>query len=323
MNLKRSLAALRHNMFTPRGKDAIVFCIFLGISAVLWLAMTLNEPVQKDVRCELRIVNCPDTVTRISMMPEAANVNVKTVGTELFMLQLRHNPVIDIDYKHYLKNGEINLSPADMRAAARSLFGQNSQIISINPDTLHLRFTSKPPVRMPVTVDARVSTLPNCAILGVKSLTDSVMVYSAGAIPDGMRTVTTSPLRLTEVAHSQTVRVRLNTPAGCRAIPDSVDVQINVEPMISRSANVPIRTINVPSNYKLILMPSTVKVNYMQPMSKYDDTKPRFQVTADFNSLDRNFSSPRIHIALTYAKGNFINTYLSTDSVSYIVERRD
>ena len=70
-------------------------------------------------------------------------------------------------------------------------------------------------------------------------------------------------------------------------------------------------------------MPSTVKVNYMQPMSKYDDTKPRFQVTADFNSLDRNFSSPRIHIALTYAKGNFINTYLSTDSVNYIVERRD
>jgi hypothetical protein len=59
----------------------------------------------------------------------------------------------------------------------------------------------------------------------------------------------------------------------------------------------------------------------MLPMSRYDESTPHFSVVADYNTLDSNFSSNRIKVRIARAEGNFINVYLSTDSVEYMIER--
>jgi hypothetical protein len=210
-----------------------------------------------------------------------------------------------------------------MNNLAHKLFGQTAQITAINPDSLHLIFTSRRPERLPLRVDSRINTLPNCALTGpVKAAIDSVLVYSPNGVPDNVHAITTVPVRLDDVAKSQVIRVRIQSPAGCRVVPDSVDLRINVEPMISRAIKVPIKAINVPSHTKLILVPGQIDVNYMLPMSKYDESTPKFRVVADYNSLDADFSSNKIKIRLTHAEGNFINVYLAADSVEYMIERK-
>lgn len=314
---------IRDRMFSPKGKNIMVFCVFILISTLLWMVMALNEDVQRDIKTDIRITNCPDSITRVSDIPEWINISVKGMGTQLFAYGLGHRPCIDIDYRQYERNGVISLKPDQLRGLARRHFGQNATVLSINPDSLYVTFTSLKPKKLPLMVDAQVTTLPNCALTGpIKATVDSVLVYSVSPLPDRIRHVSTNPIRLADVAGSQTMKVKVHPPRGCRTVPDSVTVNISVEPMISRSSKVLIKPIHLPAGVKMILLPSAISVNYTQPMSRYDESTPNFVVTADYSSLDRDLRSNKIKVELTKADGNFINVYLSTDSVEYIIERK-
>lgn len=323
MRIRDGLRRIRTGISSPRGKDMLVFCLALAGATLLWFSKALNEEVTRDVRCPVQFVNVPDSVHRVTPTPEAINVSVRGAGLQLILRALGSPKPIRIDYQHYQRHNSVDLSQLQLRALARQAMGQGSTINAIQPDTLSAKFTTRPPVRLPVTVDARITTMPNCALTGHPvASTDSVWVYSLNPLPEGMTTVVTQPLRLTDVSEGQTVRVPLSTPRYVLADPDTISVSFKVEPMISRTQKVAIRTVNVPAGTKLILMPSTVNVNYMMPMSRYNDARPDFTVVADYNSLGNDFSNNHIGIRLSRATGNFLNVYLQTDSVEYIIEKR-
>lgn len=309
-------------LFSPRGKNMLVFCLFLCLSAVLWVIMSLNMEVQRDIRATVRITNVPDSVKMVSYLPEAVNISVRGGAGDLIAYDLGRNAVIDVDYKYYCRNGRISLGPTEMRGLARHIFGQSTQILIINPDTLNVSFTSQRPVRLPVHIDLQVNTLPNCALTGpFTTPTDSVDVYYLSSMPSDMRSVPTQHITLSDIAQSQTVRMRLETPPGTRAYPDSIDVSIKVEPMVSRQMQVPVTVINVPDGMSMITVPAQVTVNYTQPMSQYDKSTPEFRVVADFGTLSRNFASNNVAVSIDRASGNYFDVYLSHDSVEYILER--
>lgn len=324
MDYRKIAVTVKNKLFSPRGKNMLVFCAFILIAAVLWVVMTLNEEVQKDIRATVHITNVPDSVKLVSFLPEAVNISVKATGNELFAYDMGKRAIIDVDYRYYSRGGgRINLAPTEMRGLTRRMFGQNTQVLAMNPDTLNLLFTSRRPVRLPVRVDAAITTLPNCALTHpVRSSVDSVLVYSVNPLPDSYLSVPTQHIKLGDIAQSERVRVKLVTPPGARAYPDSVDLIVSVEPMISRTARVPVRVENVPQGISLILLPAQVTLNYTLPMSRYDDTKPVFDVVADFNTLQSDFSSNRIKVELRRAEGNFLEVYMSHDSVDYIIERK-
>lgn len=323
IDLRRLIANARQQLLSPQGKNVLVFCAFLAVSFVLWVVMTLNEEVQKDIRATVRVTNVPDSVKMVSWLPDDINISVKATGNELFTYDMGKTAVINVDYKYYCRNGRIDLVPTEMRTLARRIFGQGTQVLAMNPDTLRVLFTSRRPVRLPVQVDAQITTLPNCALTHpVTASADSVWVYSVNPLPHSMHAVKTQRVVLGDVAKSERIPVKLVTPPGSRAYPDSVELSVSVEPMISRSARVPVRVINVPKGIKLIVIPAQVTINYTLPMSRYDDSKPTFVVTADYRSLDPDFSSNRIKVDLERAEGNFLEVYLSHDSVEYIIERR-
>lgn len=323
MNAQRLIFKLKRRLFSPQGKNALVFCAFIVVAFMLWVVMTLNEEVQKDIRATVRITNVPDSVKMVTWLPEAFNISVRATGNELFSYDMGKTAVIDVDYKYYCRNGRIDLAPVEMRGLARRMLGQNTQVLAMNPDTLNVLFTSRRPVRLPVRIDAQISTLPNCALTKpVSSNTDSVWVYSINPLPASFLSVPTQRVTLGDVAKSENLRVKLVTPPGARAYPDSVELAITVEPMISRSAKVPVKVTNVPQGLKMIVIPAQITINYTLPMSRYDDSKPSFGVVADYRTLDENLSSNRIKVDLQKAEGNFLEVYLSHDSVEYIIEKQ-
>lgn len=308
-------------MLSPRGRNIGVFCIFLFVAAVLWMAKSANDVVQREIRTHLKIVNVPDSMVCLSRIPEYVSVHVSGSGTSMIGLTFGRK-TLNVDWGMYSRDGELHMTANEIRDNIRRLFGSGISVLGVNPDTLSLVYTSQTPARLPVSVDARITTLPNCTLLGPATPeVDSVRVYSRRPIPENLRTVTTAPIRLTDIDRTTVVRVPLVVPEGCRAIPDSVDVRVAVEPMISRSVNVPIKAVNVPSGIRLILLPNTVTVNYTVPMSQYSDNNVSVRVIADYLSLPKGLDGNRIAVTVSEARGNFLNMYTTVDSVEYIIER--
>lgn len=307
---------------TPTGRNVLTFCAFLLVAGILWVVMSLNVSMQLDLSCRLRLVNCPDSMVLVSELPDDINVSVRAKGTRLLSYILGRRPNVDINYMQYNRKGIVNLSRAELRNISHLAVGQEITVTATAPDTLNLLFTSRPPIQLPVVVEAAITTKPNCELSGpVRALTDSVLLYSYKPLPKGISEITTQPLRLDGVSGSRVLPVKLNVPEGCRTVPDSVLVAIEVEPMIARHIPVVVRAVNVPAGKRLILLPSKVNVKFLQPMSVVDRVVPRFTVVADYSSIGENgMHGSKIKLNISRIEGNVSSVRLSVDSVDYRIE---
>lgn len=320
-SLKNMEQRARTALKSPRGRDALMFLVFVVISAVLWSVLSLNEEEQYDVRMPVRINHVPDSVTLISPGPEALTVSVRARGSQLLKMQLGKAPTVNIDFRAYRSGRHLFLSNADLKALARTASG-GSQVSVLYPDSISIPYTTHPGFKLPVSLDVRVTAGPRSAITGrPRSSVDSVKVFMAeGDLPDGVIAVRTEPVRIEGLDASMTRRVRLLGPSGSRVIPDSIDLTFDVEPLIIKTRRVVIEPVNVPADIKLITFPAQIDVAYMVPMSAYTNTDPHFRVVADYRRIDRNAPTRRMRLNLIDVPANLQNVHLSADSAEYIIE---
>lgn len=305
---------------SQRGRHVVVFLIFLAISAILWCVLTLNEEQQYDLRMPVRLENVPDSVTVISTPPAFISVSAKGKGTQMFKHSIGQAPWFGIDFRLYRSRGALRLGDADLKAIARSALG-GSTVQLVSPDSLTLLFTTRRPLRKPVKIDYKVSAGPQSTIVGVPHpSTDSVKVYYASQIPYNVKSISSEPIHLSDLAATTTVKAKLIAPRNCRVIPDSIDVTIEVEPLIMKTRRVVIEPINVPTDMKLITFPAQIDVIYMVPMSIYRTTDPHFSVTADYRSINVG-RSRKVRLRLHDVPSELVNVHLSADSAEYIIEK--
>lgn len=309
-------------MRSPSGRNILTFAVFLLISFVLWVVQVMSEEVQRDLRCRVEIVNVPDSLTRVTPLPSFLNVSVRARGTDLVRYEW-FAPAMTVDYRNYHVGHDIKFGEAALKSFFRERFGKDAVVQSVTPDTLTIHYTDRPGIELPVKVKAEVAAGPQFAIIGnVRALTDSVMVYGINGVPMTLHSVPTEDIVLNDVKSSRTLRVPLVLPAGLRAIPDSVDIHIEVEELVSKIRKVAVTPVNVPAGMRMITVPGTVEVYYMVPMSKYKEQKsaPNFRVEADYSTVRKGDEC----VAVTLAKvpKEFVNVYLATDSVDFLIEQR-
>ncbi len=314
--LRRAGEAIR----SPRGRDVLMFMLFLFISAVLWGVLALNEEEQYDVRMPVRITHVPDSVTLLSKGPDALTVNLRARGTQLLKMSLGDTPGVNIDFRVYRSGEYMHLSNAELKALARNASG-GSQVSVLYPDSISIPFTTHPGFKLPVRANVQATPGPRASLSGRPRVApDSVKLYALGGhLPSGVDYINTEALSLEAVEGQQTRRLRLLPPPGTRAIPDSVDVTIEAEPLIMKRRRVVIEPVNVPANIKLITFPAQIEVMYMVPMSAYTNSDPHFRVIADYRRISRKRS--KIRLRLTDVPQNLQNVQLSADSAEYIIEQ--
>lgn len=317
--LRRVVEALR----SPRGRDALMFLIFVVISAILWCVLSLNEEEQSDIRMPIKIVQVPDSVTLISNGPEALSVSLRARGSQLMKMNFGGAPTVNIDFRAYARNGMLQVNSADLKALVRTAAG-GSQVNVVYPDTLSLPYTTHRGYRLPVSADYKVTPGPQSSIVGrPRIVPDSVTVFVAPGykLPDSYSRVVTEPLNILGLDKTTTQKVKLVAPPHTRVIPDSIDITFEIEPMIFKSRKVVIEPINVPQNIKLITFPAQIDVFFMVPMSVYSKGDVHLRVVADYNNIDTTGGSRMVKLNLREVPEHLQNVQLSADSAEYIIER--
>lgn len=314
--IKKSITALR----SPRGRDTLMFLLFVLISFILWGVMALNDERQYDVRLPMKITNVPDSVTIIAPGPEALSVSLSGQGSQMLKMTAGKMPTVNIDFRAFRSQGAVRLSSADLKGLIRTATG-SSQVNVVYPDTLLLPYTTHAGYRLPVMADYRATAGPQAALTGRPRLSaDSVSVYMTSALPDDVDEIRTEPLRLLGIDRPTTRRVKLIAPAGARVIPDSIDISFDVEPLIFKSRKVVIEPVNVPEGIKLITFPAQIDVYYMVTAADYSKGDNHMRVVADYKGINRD--SRKLKLTLKDVPHRYQNVYMSTDSAEYIIERR-
>ncbi len=308
-------------LHSSRGRDLLVFLLFLAVSYGFWVILALNDDIQQDVRVRLEISNVPSGYTFITEPPAYLTLGVRDKGTVLANYSLSGGKTLKIDYSDMVfdeSRDRVTLSPQVLENRLRSFFDPTTQIVSMRPDSLSLIITDRTPNLAKVIPDVDVTPASQFVIAGkIKVVPDTVSVYSARHLHVRPRTVSTVKITRTELKDSLTLEVRLQSEPGTRMVPDKVRLTIPVEPLIAKNREVPVHLLHA-SDDMVVLFPSYVKVSYLLPMSFYNSENNVITVTADFAKRNNGKIPVTIGALPEYYRG----VELSTDSVEYLVEQK-
>lgn len=307
---------------SSRFRSLLSFAVFVGISALFWIIMTLNDSVQDNCIVNVRIINKPDSVTFISEVPKTIHVEVKDKGSSLMRTIWMKTPTVNLNFRELADKGQMICSNSDIMAALKETFGSSASIISSSLDSLRLTYTDRPGKAIPVVVSLKSSARAGYIVYGAPvSDPTRVTAYGSREIIDTLTRVFTKAYVESDLSESRSFKAELKSVPGVRLIPNSVHVNVNVEPLVAKEEIATVVAENVPHDENLLLFPSTVRVSYFVPMSEFDDERKAVRVVVDYNDLASHMGA-RIPLQLEPVKGvNAVNPRLHSDSVEYTLVR--
>ncbi len=317
---KLRISALRA-MRSSKGKDVLLYLLFVCVAFVFWALLSLDSEQQRDFEVPVEIDEVPDSVTVIGSLPSSLNVAVQGKGYQFLKYNWGRMPVLKLKFADNEPDDHFfSLSRVKIDGRLRDYFGNGVLINSVKPDSIKLAYTTRPGVKLPLHVVADIHPNLQCIISGpIRASVDSVTVYSINDIPRSMTSVSTEAIIRTGLKDTTRYEVRINAIPGMRVIPDRVTVTVPVEPLIMKKRSIAIEAVNLPNDINLITFPSKIDVSYLVQMSAYSDDFP-IKVYVDYNNVSP--SGSRIPVSLSLVPEIYHNVTLATDSVEYIIERK-
>lgn len=320
-NLHKYRLALLRAARSSRGRDVMVYLLFVCVAFVFWFVLSLDSEVQKDYDVPVELDEMPDSVTLIGQMPAGFSVLVQGKGSQFLRFTWGRMPSLRVKFSDNVVDGNIlALSRQKIDGRLREYFGQGVQIMSVRPDSVRLQFTSAPGREVPVRINAEVHPDLQYIISGpLKSNVDSVKIYSVNGIPRSLDHVETEPIIRNGLKDTARIDVRIKPIPGFRIIPDRVIVTVPVEPLISRRRTVKVDVTGLPQGTRLFTFPSQVEVTYLVPMSAYNEDLP-VKAFVDYQDVDPQKS--RARVILSQMPDICHNVTVSPDSVEFIIEKK-
>lgn len=327
MSLKEQLSSAYSRAYkavtSTRGREVGLFLLFLAVSYVFWLLLTLNHEIQEDVEVPISIVNVPDSVTFISDVPTAVKVSVRDKGSVLIRYKMGGVKTMKLEWADYAStDSKFMMGKVDLGARLRDYFGSSSQIVTIVPDSIRINYTTSPGRKVPVVVRADVHAALGSVVNGPLTIdTDSVTLFALNDLPLNLNSVETIPIVRSNLDDTSKITVRIDPIPGVRIIPDEVTITVPVEPLIARRQMASVVVKEIPEGKGLLTFPSKVEVSYLVPMSAYNSEPFDVKAYVSFDEAVRATTS-KIPVRLSLIPELYRNVSVSPDSVEYIIEQK-
>lgn len=298
----------------------MLFLVFIGVSAVFWLFLALNDSAQDHFNVNLRILNRPDSVTFISDVPEKIHVAVSDKGTSLWRNGYLKHPTVNIDFKEYSNDGVLRYSYNDLITSLRETFGGTATITSVSLDSLQLFYTTSAGKKVPVLVNCQVYPASGSIQVGsVKATPGSVTIYGNKDVLDTIHYISTEAVTLRDLTETTDMEVKLQKLRHTKSLPSKVTLTVDIEPLVKKQAMVTVDAINVPPHEELLLFPSKVPVEYYVAMSRLnDDEDQNIKLVVDYEMLASSHDG-KLKVETVSYPDRLKNLTLKTDSVEYAV----
>lgn len=317
-SLKTEWNAFRHS---ATFHNALLFVVFVVISALFWFIMALNDSVQDSFEVRFNVTNVPDSVTFIENPPHKLHVVVRDKGTSLLRNVVFKFPVVNMNFGDFSSNGVFRIGKSDIMAALKSVFGGSAQISAVSMDSLRLDYTTLKGKRVPVVVVADVSASSgNVVESQPKATPSSVLVFSNRETLDTITRVFTRRIVRRNLSETTSEVVALNPVKGARVEPSHVRVTVPVQPLVNKESMVDVTVRGVPQGMSLLLYPSKVRVSYFVPMSRFNNEDPGVEVWVDYADTQLT-GTKKLPVRIGRQPAGLLNFTLKQDSVEYTIVR--
>ena len=295
-------ANTRDYLISKLNRKSVAFSLCLLLSGLFWLLTSLSEEYVSEISIPVVYNGLPEDVLIANQMIPTVTAEVKGLGFDLmwYWLRFEHlempvntNPteLPSLNKQgvslHYMLTGDKGTQLAAMKDNQLTL-------LSIQPDTLFLKFIPKFIKQVPVRLSADISFQKQFGMVSDPLLIpDSVLVIGAKEDVDTIAFITTEPQFWTDLNESLTNEVHLQKFTNLPFVTishENIEVQVNLVEFTEGSVSVPLQIIaDKPESVKVF--PNEVEIKYQVPLADYDKVKSeqfRVSVVLNENSLKQS-----------------------------------
>ena len=315
----------RDFLFSRANKEFLIFVLFLVLSGIFWLFLTLNETYEREFKIPVRISDIPKNVVLTSDESDTIRMTIRdkgiTLATYMFGEVLKDVRINFSTYAH--NNGTGTVSAAELQKLVYQQLASGSKITSTKPDKLEYFYNYGAKKRVPVRWTGRVIPEDLYFISRVTYQPDSVDIYASQEKLDSIRVAYSEHLNYVNFRDTLMINAQMAKMKGVKIVPDHVTLEFYTDVLTEETMKgIAVQGINMPPKKILRTFPTKVTVSFVTGVSVYRSLKPEdFTVVADYNDIIAN-PSEKCRIYVKKSPQGISRMHLSTDEVDYLIEEQ-
>jgi hypothetical protein len=305
---KTVATSTRAYLLSKFNRRSVAFLLCLLLSGLFWLLMSLSEEYVNEISIPVVYNVPPEDVLVASELTSSVTAEVKGLGFDLMWYWLKFEqleiPVATnpTELPSLNKNGvPIHyILTADKGIELAKMEDNQLTVLSVEPDTLFLKFVPKFIKQVPIQLNAEISFQKQFGMVSEPILIpDSILVIGAKEDVDTITFVVTEIQYWNDLNESLTNKVRLQKFTNLPFVTvsqENIDVEVNVVEFTEGSVTVPIQIVaDNPESVKVF--PHEVEIKYQVPLADYDKIRAeQFQVSVFLSENSLGQSSLLVNI---------------------------
>ena len=309
------------------GRELAVFLLALLLAFSIWLIHNLslkyNDYLTSTVRAECNI----EGHSPLSLNESDIVARCRATGYKVILSDIRaHRKPVTVKFDaSVMKHKEDDLFyviSSDLTEYAHLIFGDGVTLDYFVSDTVFFRFPEVDHKKVPVHPVYSVSyQLQYMSDGQLDVIPDSVTVYGEAFRLEGIDKVFTEMIKHTALSSDVQGVVRLEKMRDVRMSAEEVHYIIDVTRYVEQNLTLPVKVINVPSDKRMQVFPSSVSVlaKFAFPLS--GNYSENLELVADYNEYITSLSG-KCHVKLADAPAGLISYEVSPVAVNCVLEDR-
>ena len=322
--LMRVNAKVRNFLFGMFDKEFLIFLLFLFISTLFWLGMTLNETYEREYMVTMTLDKVPKNAVITKNIDDTALVTIRDRGflhaAYTYSDRLKKVKVNFLTYANN-KTGKGVVSQMEMQKILYKRLYGSSKVVTVKPDKMEFSYNFGLSKKVPVRLMGTIVPAKSYYLARTRFWPDSVLVYATQAKLDSIKYVTTEDINIENFEDTVIRHVALNKVDEAKLVPATVKIALYPDILTEGSIEVPVTAINMPAGMVLRTFPSKVKVKFIVGASIFKKIRPeQFLVVADYKELARR-PSDKCNIYLRTSPHGTAKAELEIRQVDYLIEK--
>lgn len=312
----------RNFLYKLINKKFLVFLFFFAVSGVFWLAISLREPMEREILIPVQIANVPPNVMLINDGIDTLRVMVRDNGYNLMGYYFDNKPPITVDFGAYHKGDGHGVVPAsEVVKLIKSRMESSTQVLTVKPEKIDIYYNYGDYKKVPVEMNGNVAADARSFIVSKFVSPDSVTIYATSDELKQISSIKTQYFNITGVIDHEKKKIPLQKINGVKCLPHEVTLDVRADVLTEGSVEVPIEAVGVPEDKVLRTLPSSVRIKFATGANLLNHMDvSQFTVVVNYDEIAGNETANYLKLQLTQYPSSVKNPVLSIGSVKYLVE---
>jgi len=315
---------LRHKLY--------IFLLCLVISAIVWLFIKLSKEYSITLGYPVRYSGIPEGYMPGGDRDTMLSVYFSTRGFNLLSSEyIRKTPVVDLDIGNLrlYKEGDgyaVRVVTESVLSRIENQLGLTAgRILSIDPDTLHIRLIRINARKVPVVADLRMTFRDRYHLYdSVRIIPDSVSLNGAPPGIGDVHFIRTIRLEVEELDGDRELTLDLSRPANLRGVdisPARVRVLIPVEEYTETSFELPLE-VEAEDAAEVKTYPDKVALTCLIALKDFRNVKPAmFRAAVRLDTATAGMGN-RLNVEIREKPDHVIISRIDPPDVEYLIIRK-